>query len=139
LVQWKQEVMATGQPQRREARTSLATGARFYDLFILPRRNAAGEIVGVAGTALDITERKLAEAALRESEVRLRTMAESLPNLVWTDLPDGQCDWLSSQWAQYTGIPVEELLGLNWLDRVLHPDDREHRLLARRLRGPRQL
>ena len=47
----------------------------------------------------------------------------ALPNLVWTDLPDGQCDYLSSQWGTYTGIPVEELLGLNWLERVIHPDD----------------
>ncbi len=53
-----------------------------------------------------------------------------MPNLVWTDLPDGQCDWLSSQWGQYTGIPEQELLGLNWLDRVLHPDDRERTLAS---------
>lgn len=73
----------------------------------------------------DITGRKKTEEALRQSEVRWRTVTESLPNLVWSDLPDGQCDWLSSQWGTYTGIPEKELLGLKWLDRVLHPDDRE--------------
>ena len=55
-------------------------------------------------------------------------MAEALPNLVWTDLPDGQCDWLSSQWGKYTGIPENELLGLRWLETVIHPDDRERTL-----------
>ena len=55
-------------------------------------------------------------------------MAEALPNLVWTDMPDGQCDWLSSQWGKYTGIPEHELLGLNWLERVVHPDDQERTL-----------
>ncbi len=71
------------------------------------------------------TERKRQEQALQASEQRWRTMAEALPNLVWTDLPDGQCDWLSSQWRQYTGIPEHELLGMGWLEKVVHPDDRE--------------
>jgi PAS domain S-box-containing protein len=55
-------------------------------------------------------------------------MTEALPNLVWTDLPEGQCDWLGSQWGKYTGIAEQELLGLNWLERVIHPDDRERTL-----------
>lgn len=75
-------------------------------------------------------EQKRGEQQLRRSELRLRTMAEALPNLLWTDLPDGQCDWLSSQWGEYTGFPEKELLGLNWLERVIHPEDRE-RTLAR--------
>ena len=61
--------------------------------------------------------------AARRGE-RWRTLADALPNLVWTDTPDGQCDYLSSQWGAYTGIPECDLLGLRWLD-VLHPDDRE--------------
>lgn len=73
-------------------------------------------------------ERDRAVAALRESEQRWRTIAEALPNLVWTDLPNGECDSLSSQWGRYTGIPEQELLGLEWLERVIHPDDRERTL-----------
>ncbi|HEV3343318.1 MAG TPA: PAS domain-containing protein [Pirellulales bacterium] len=66
-----------------------------------------------------------ANEALRESEQRWRDLAEALPNLVWTDRPDGTCDYLSSQWREYTGIPESELLEFAWLDRVVHPDDRE--------------
>jgi PAS domain S-box-containing protein len=84
--------------------------------------------VRIMGVNMDITQRKQQEEALRASEQRWRTMAEALPNLVWTDLPDGQCDWLSSQWGKYTGIPENELLGLTWLERVIHPDDRERTL-----------
>ena len=75
-------------------------------------------------TINDITKRKVAESALQESESRLRQLIASLPQLVWTCLPDGQCDYLSQQWVTYTGIPEEEQLGFKWLDR-LHPDDRE--------------
>lgn len=54
----------------------------------------------------------------------LGAVLEALPNLVWTSFSDGQCDYLSKQWSQYTGIPEQELLGDRWLD-VVHPDDRE--------------
>ena len=73
----------------------------------------------------DISERKRSEQALRDSERHLRTLAETLPQLVWTCLPNGDCDYLSRQWVAYTGIPEEQQLGLNWLDAVMHPDDRE--------------
>jgi PAS domain S-box-containing protein len=87
-----------------------------------------GQPIRIMGVNMEITDRKRAEEALRASEQRWRTMADSLPILVWTDLPNGQCDWLSSQWGAYTGIPESELLGLRWLDTVLHPDDRERTL-----------
>ncbi len=71
----------------------------------------------------DVTERKQLEV-LRESEQRFRTLAEALPQLVWTSTPDGNCDYFNSKWADYTGLPVEELLGTRWRD-TLEAQDRE--------------
>jgi PAS domain S-box-containing protein len=61
---------------------------------------------------------------LRESEHRWRSLAEALPQLVWTAAPDGGCDYFSTQWTQYTGVPAGDLLGWRWLE-TLHPDERQ--------------
>ena len=83
-----------------------------------------GTLKGGFGITQDITARKRTEEALRESEVRFRQMAESLPQLVWTCAADGPCDYLSPQWQRYTGKYGAEQLGYGWMEQ-LHPDDRE--------------
>jgi PAS domain S-box-containing protein len=90
--------------------------------------NLQGRTV-VLAIARDITQRKRTEQALRESENRFRQLSNSLPQLVWTCVPDGPCDFLSEQWVEYTGIPAEPQLGFGWLDQ-LHPDDREPTVAA---------
>src|SRR5262249_744365 len=86
--------------------------------------NHDGELTRIGGLAEDVTRRKRAEEALRESEHRWRCLTESLPQAVWTAKPDGACDYFSAQWTEHTGIPEGELLGWGWLE-TLHPDDRE--------------
>ncbi len=83
-----------------------------------------GSLRFIEGLNLDMTRQKRAEENLRESERRWRSLAEALPQLVWTATPDGSCDYFSTQWTQYTGVPASQLLGWRWLE-VLHPDDRE--------------
>lgn len=82
-----------------------------------------GSLSGGLAVFSDITERRQAQEALVESQSRYRTLAESLPHLVWTCRPDGWCDYLSSQWLDYTGRPAEEQLGYAWMEQ-LHDEDR---------------
>jgi len=86
-------------------------------------RNPDGSVRQYLGTFLDITERKRAEEALRESELFYRQTLESIPGMVFTTRPDGYCDYQSRQWVSYTGVPMSEHLGDGW-NRLLHPDDR---------------
>jgi PAS domain S-box-containing protein len=72
LTRWKREVLATGKEQRHEIHVNLRDGARFYDVFIAPRRDESGAIIGVAGAGFDITPRKLVEETLRRQEQTLR-------------------------------------------------------------------
>jgi PAS domain S-box-containing protein len=87
-------------------------------------RDGQGAVLKWFGTCTDITDSKKTEEALRESEHRWRSLTETLPQLVWTAMPDGACDYFSTQWTQYTGVPASQLLGWQWME-TLHPDDRE--------------
>lgn len=103
----------------------LGGAPRWVSLSLAPVLNEVGAVTTVSITLRDVTRRKAAESELRASEARYRTLTETLPQLVWTSQPDGACDYLSRQWVEYTGIPEADQLGVNWLDRVIHPDDRE--------------
>jgi PAS domain S-box-containing protein len=83
-----------------------------------------GNLIGFTKILRDLTEHKHIEEQLRQSQAYLRLLTESLPQLVWTCLPDGECDYLSAQWVRYTGIPESEQLGYGWLNQ-LHPDDQQ--------------
>src|SRR5688572_25576997 len=88
-----------------------------------PHHGPQGEFIGFIGTCIDITEHRETVEQLRESRARFKTLAESLPQMIWTCLRDGYCDYLSRQWLDYTGRSEAQQLGSGWLEQV-HPDDR---------------
>ncbi|MGG5811744.1 PAS domain S-box protein [Falsiroseomonas sp. CW058] len=93
-----------------------------------PVRDDAGAVIGAVAAITDIDAERQASAMLRESEARWRSLAEAMPQLVWTCRPDGYCEYFNRRWEQYTGVPSAQHLGEGWLD-VIHPEDRD-RLVA---------
>jgi PAS domain S-box-containing protein len=61
-------------------------------------------------------------AALRESEGRFRTMADSAPVLLWMSGVDKQCHFFNQSWLDFTGRTLEQELGDGWTQGV-HPED----------------
>lgn len=78
LMQLKQEVLDTGENLRKDIAFPLSNGQRVYDILAEPLRDDDGDVIGVATCAQDITERKVAEDALRESERRYRELLNSM-------------------------------------------------------------
>ncbi|MEX1827236.1 CheR family methyltransferase [Luteibacter sp. CQ10] len=95
-----------------------------YIVRVLPYRSVDNYIGGAVVTFHDVTPLSRAERALRESEQRLRTLMEGIPQLVWRAVDGGQWTWSSPQWSAFTGQTAGESVGMGWLD-AIHPDDRE--------------
>jgi PAS domain S-box-containing protein len=92
-------------------------------------RAANGKVTGTLKIGQDVSQRRQAEAALRDSEQRFRTLAVSIPQLVFRSVATGERTWGSPQWEVYTGLIESSSLGFGWLDAV-HPDDRPETVKA---------
>jgi two-component system, chemotaxis family, CheB/CheR fusion protein len=97
-------------------------GARFVQVQYIPQLADDGDVLGFYALIQDITERKQAENALRESENRFRVMADSAPVLIWRSGPDRLCNWVNRGWLEFTGCSLDDVLGEGWTARV-HPED----------------
>jgi PAS domain S-box-containing protein len=89
-----------------------------------PAFDEAGEVIGVSLAAIDITQRKRTEEALRKSEDHLRHMVDLSPEIPWAMDSDGNNLDVSSRWVETTGLTKEQTRNLGWLA-ALHPEDAE--------------
>ncbi len=85
-------------------------------------RDAEGKALKFVGTTTDIDDQKRAQEVLRASEGKLQRVIDTIPTLVWCNLPDGPNEFLSKSWHQYTGLSPEQAHGWGW-STAFHPDD----------------
>jgi PAS domain S-box-containing protein len=86
------------------------------------RRDTADRVIMLNGTAQDITERKLAEEAVLESEQRFRLVANTAPVMIWMTGPNKECQFLNQTWLDFVGRSAEAELASAW-EEGLHPED----------------
>ena len=124
-------------PVRRAIDSALEHDARYELEFRAVRSNGviiwlfangfvvreAGRAVRMVGATVDITARKTAELALRESESRFRLLASHAPVGIFLTDAKGECIFVNEAMRTMAGLPVEKMRGSGWQN-ALHPDDR---------------
>ncbi len=88
--------------------------ARWVEATARPIRDAGGRVVEVMLIHEDVTERVLAERQLRASEMRLRQLANNIPQLAWIADAQGSVEWYNDRWYDYTGTTPDEMQGWGW-------------------------
>jgi len=76
------------------------------------------------GLRTEVAERRRAEEHLRQSELNLRQMTETIPEMLWSATSDGAIDYCNARLLDYTGFSAEAVMGSGWT-KALHPDDVE--------------
>ena len=120
------EITATGQPKLGIVEPlDTPRGVRWLQTDKVPLRDAWGKITGFIGLAVDITERKLVEEALRTSEADFRaSFFSTAVGQVQADPATGRYLRVNPRFCEITGYSEEELLRMTFHE-LTHPEDRE--------------
>ncbi len=130
LREQRQNALAGTIPFENEQRGLGKDGKyRWFLIRYNPFLGEDGKVIRWYATATDIEDRKQTQEALRsaldqvqKSEAKLRQVIDTIPTLVWCDLPDGPNEILNKRWHEYTGRSAEESHGWGW-QATFHPED----------------
>lgn len=117
-AKWRQmiaQALAGAAPLTGEVQYLLRDGSvRLATTVVSGLKNHESRVANLIVEGRDITEQKQQEAALRESEEKLRLLANTIPQLAWMARPDGHVFWYNRRWYEYTGTNSAEMQGWGW-------------------------
>ncbi len=126
LTSWKRHVLLTGQSIREEIVVGEDDNFTCYVLTIHPLCDLYGNIEGITCAALDITDRKKVELALKESQYFVQRIAEASPDILYIyDLHRKRNVYVNREIARLIGYSAQEIqdMGNELFINIMHPDD----------------
>ena len=121
VSQWLQTALATDEPLAETvSRIVRADGQiRYIAGSSEAERNADGRVIAIVGTMMDVTDQRLAQAALAQSEARYRLLAENATDLIMHHDVEGRVTYISPSVLPATGYAPDDVIGtsiLEWID-----------------------
>lgn len=126
LTEWKRQVLDTGMGIKEEVMIGEEENFICYVITIAPLRNRHGEIEGITCAALDITDRKKAEIALRESQYLVERITETSPDILYIyDLQEKRNVYTNQEIYRLIGYSPDEIcsMGNQLFNNLVHPED----------------
>jgi PAS domain S-box-containing protein len=132
LARWQENNRRafTGQIVRGEITVNRDGQASVFENIVAPVLSG-GEVLGILGVNIDITDRKLAMKAQRQSELRFRALVEHCADAICVFDAAGQMTYASASTERVLGHTVDQVVGRNAFE-FIHPDD--HAAIERVLR-----
>ncbi|MEW6056265.1 MAG: PAS domain S-box protein [Bdellovibrionota bacterium] len=94
----------------------------YLDFVYQPVRRPNGEIYGISAQGYVVTEVVLSRKAVEKERESFKTLAEAVPQMVWSTSPEGKILYYNKRWEDYTGHTLEQSRDHGML-KELHPDD----------------
>ena len=120
-----EKILSTGRKIELEEIYPQPDGSvKYYYVIKSPVISSEGKIIGTQGIQFDITERKLVEEELHQSEERFRSFVEKANDIVYTLSLNGTFTYVSPNWTEVLGHDLKEVVGKKF-EEFIHPEDIE--------------
>ena len=136
FFEWLDEVYTTGErvvqfgvSVKLRRGTDNQLEQRYVDFIYEPITTDTHQVTGVLVEGHDVTNAHRAQQALRASEQQFETLAQALPNIVWTASAKGRITWFNDRTYDYVGLPSGSLNERVWAE-LVHPADLEASRMA---------
>ncbi len=93
-------------------------------LTISPIKDSKGNVIGASKIIRDISKQKNDEKLIRESELKFRLLADSMPQLIWACDLNGNMNYANQSFLNFSGMNQEELKKADWIE-LVHPDEKK--------------
>ncbi len=106
------EIVRTGRPSLNAVeKIQSDEGSRWFEISKMPLTDEGGEVQGLLGFAVEVTDGKLAEDALRESRRRLQAILDNAPSVIYVKDLEGRFQLVNRSFESVAGLPGEEVIG----------------------------